>query len=61
MEDKIILTKSEFKEIFYEAFKMGIEEGKEPSKYLKSYEIVSYRFKNYIEGLPKGIRLILED
>ena len=61
MEDKIILTKSEFEEIFYKAFEMGIQEGKVPSTNLKSWEIARFRFRDYVETLPKGIRFLLEE
>ena len=61
MEDKIILTKSEFREIFNTSFSLGIDEGKHPTAHLKPWEISRYAFEKYVETLPKGIRFILEE
>ncbi len=61
MEDKIILTKSEFRELFNKAFELGENEGKRPSTQLKSWEVSRYAFEQYVKTLPKGIRFILEE
>lgn len=61
MEDKIILTKSDFRQVFCDAFELGIREGKNPSTNTRSWEISRLAFSRYVESLPKGIRFILED
>jgi len=61
MEDKIILTKSEFRELFNTVFEMGKNEGENPSTHIKSWEINRFAFELFVETLPKGIRFILEE